>query len=84
MTRREKPATIDDLVARVIADALKDDTKLDARVEALKVVTTYHALTLKHRRPDSDEDGLTWDKLQREVHGTEAQNGGKTPVQRRT
>jgi hypothetical protein len=78
VTRRDAPKTIDDLVARVIEDALKDDTKLDARVEALKVVTTYHALTLKHPPKAGDEGGLTWEKLQREVHGTETQNGGKT------
>ena len=71
-----KKKTIDDLVSKVIEDALATDCKLADRVEALKVVTTYHALTLKHRRHDDDEGGLTWDTIQREVHGvTEDQNG---------
>jgi hypothetical protein len=76
-----KHKTIDDLVARVIEDALDKGCKLADRVEALKVVTTYHALTLKHRRHDDGGGGLTWEDIQREVHGagdlpaTEAQNG---------
>jgi hypothetical protein len=61
--------TIDDLVARVIEDALDKGCKLVDRVEALKVVTTYHALTLKHRRHDDGGGGLTWEDIQREVHG---------------
>jgi hypothetical protein len=70
-----KRKTIDDLVTKVIEDALATDCKLVNRVEALKVVTTYHALTLKHRRHDDGGGGLTWEDIQREVHGASPTTG---------
>lgn len=67
--------TIENLVKKVIADALKDDCKADARIEALKAVTAYHALTLKHPRRGADEVGLTWDSIQAQIHDAEDGNG---------
>lgn len=73
--------TLDDqmmaLAKHIAAKASAAETALSDSVDAFKALTAYHALALKHRLSDDDEDDVTMGALVTRI--AETSHGG-TPI----
>jgi hypothetical protein len=79
-------AELDKLAAAIAKDAAQDATPLQEKMDAIKALTPYYALTqkLKGKADDSEDDGATFDAFSTEIaNAQEVPKNGRKAVRNR-